>query len=123
MPTSFFGRTRSSAAAASVARKQAVPDAVSQLKVNTAAYGAAPGVTGGMRVIMLCRPGTKRPFMTVGLFGNEAGNIAWVCRSIGFLTTGAPTGRTNSTSRGYGGHAMKIAAAECRFGVAATGRS
>src|SRR3989442_7776668 len=108
MPTSFFGRTRSSAAAASVARKQAVPDAVSQLKVNTAAYGAAPGVTGGMRVIMLCRPGTKRPFMTGGLFCNEAGNIALGCRSIAVFNTGAATAKTNSTSQRDCDHGLKI---------------
>src|SRR3989442_14035649 len=111
MPTSFFGRTRSSAAAASVARKQAVPDAVSQLKVNTAAYGAAPGVTGGMRVVMLCRPGTKRPVMTGGVFGNEAGHISWGCRLVAFLTTGAPTARTNRTRRRDSDTALKIRAA------------
>ena len=39
MSTNFAGRTPRSRAATIVAMKHADPDAVSQLKVNTAAYG------------------------------------------------------------------------------------
>src|SRR5262252_2316299 len=112
MPASFDGPTRRTAAAASVAMKQAVPEAVSQLNVNTAAYGDAAGVTGGMRVIALCRPGTNNPFITVGLFGNIDGSIACVRTSIAFLIDGAPTARTKTTSSRYGDHAVKISPAE-----------
>src|SRR5919202_3712414 len=111
MPASLRGPTRSRAAAASVARKQAVPDAVSQLKVNTAAYGDAVGVTGGTRVIRLCRPGTNNPFITVGLFGSDAGSMACVRASIAFLIDGAPTASTNKTSSKYGDQAIKISPA------------
>src|SRR5262245_56953488 len=118
MPTTCFGGTRSSAAAASVARKHAVPDAVSQLKVKTAAYGASLGVTGGMRMIALCRPGTNSPIITAGLLYCEAGSIACVCASIAFFTDGAPTTKTKMTSRRYGDHAIMICAGVC-FAVAA----
>ena len=98
MPASRFGRTPSSAAATSVARKHAVPDAVSQLNVKTAAYCDSFGVTGGTLVIRLCRPGTNRPFMTVGLLGNDPGSHACVRASNAFLIVGAPHARTKATS-------------------------
>src|SRR5438105_4339352 len=121
MPISCRGRTRRNAAAASVARKHAVPDAVSQLNVNTAAYGDADGVTGGIRVIALCSPGTNRPFMTVGLYGMSDGSMAWVRASIAFLIAGAPTASTNRTSSRYGDQATKISRPVYRPGVRAIG--
>src|SRR5262245_33589891 len=98
MPTSFDGLTRRKSAATSVARKHDVPDAVSQLNVNTAAYGAGAGVTGGIRVIALCRPGTFRPFNTVALFGSDGDSTLWVHLSIAPLMDGSPHARTKTTS-------------------------
>ncbi len=56
-----------------VARKHAVPEALSQLNANTAGYGNTAFVTGGTRVIMLCNPGTVRPFSAATL-GRKAGS-------------------------------------------------
>src|ERR1043166_10140379 len=101
MPSSFDGPTRRNSAATSVAMKHAVPDAVSQLNVNTAAYGDSVGVTGGGRRIKLCRPGTKMPFITVALF-HDAGSSVCVRASIEFLIAGAPTRSTETTRSRYG---------------------
>src|SRR5437879_11260988 len=98
MAASRRGATRSRPAETRVARKHAGPDAVSQLNVNTAAYGDSFGVTGGTLVIRLCRPGTNSPFMTVGLLGNTPGSHACVRASNAFLIVGAPHARTKATS-------------------------
>ena len=45
-------------AARSAATNVAVPALASQLNTNTAAYGEFVGVTGGVRVMALCRNGT-----------------------------------------------------------------
>ena len=47
------GGTRNTSAVTRIARKQAVPDAASQLSSYSAGYGAGEVTTGGMRVIML----------------------------------------------------------------------
>src|SRR5262245_45675471 len=72
------GFTRSRMAAAMAARKHDVPDALSQLSVNTAPYGAGFGVTGGILSIRLCRPGTLIPLRTPGLIGRNPGSSAFV---------------------------------------------
>src|ERR1700687_45843 len=42
----------------------AVPEAASQFRLKTAAYGDTFAVTGGMRAIWLCRPGQGIAFVT-----------------------------------------------------------
>src|SRR3970040_1860011 len=106
MPTSCLGLTPSSRPAAIVARKHDVPDALSQLSVNTAPYGAGAVVTGGVRVIKLCRAGTFSPFSTLAFVGRNAGSKPLVQRSIAALVDGSPHARTNTTSSAYGSHAM-----------------
>src|SRR5918994_854649 len=102
MPTNCRGFTRSTSAAAIVARKQAVPDALSQFSVKTAAYGAGAGVTGGTRVIALCSPVTITPFSPVGAFGRKDGIAPLVHVSSASLIDGSPHARTNITSNKYG---------------------
>src|SRR5579871_217019 len=106
------GPTRRTMADRIVAMKQAVPDAVSQFKVKTAAYGASLGVTGGMRRMRLWSPGTRIPFITVGL-RHDAGRSALVRASIAFLIVGWPASSTQTTSRRYGDQARKISPPEC----------
>src|SRR5690349_15892285 len=98
MLASFAGPTRRNSAAARIAMKHAVPDALSQLNVNTAAYGAGLAVTGGMRVIALCRPGTLRPFNTVALLIETDAISSLVQRSMPALIDGWPTASTAITS-------------------------
>src|SRR5437870_6669812 len=50
-----FNPTRTAAMIA--ANRQAVPDAASQLKLNTAPYPEAFATTGGIRWTRLCKPG------------------------------------------------------------------
>ena len=86
MPAKRLGPTRRNAAAATVARKHAVPEALSQLKAYTAAYGAGALVTGGTRMIMLCRPGTFSPFSAVAFRGRNDGISPLVNWSMPRLT-------------------------------------
>src|SRR5262245_9440687 len=95
---SFRGETRRHNADARIASRQAVPDALSQLNVNTAAYGGGLAVTGGTRVITLCRPGTFRPFSTVALFIERSGSMLCVHASIRDLIDGSPHASTKTTS-------------------------
>src|SRR4051794_8702253 len=88
------GRMPSSSAAVSVASRQAVPEALSQLNVNTAPYGDGDGVTGGTRWIMLCNPGTFRPFSVDALIGKDEGRTLFVQVSIAFLMSGSPQAST-----------------------------
>ena len=81
-----------------VARKQAVPDALSQFHVNTAAYGAGCVTTGGTRVIWLCSPGTSSPFKPVAAVGTASGRMPCVHRSSTAFTAGSPHASTNTTS-------------------------
>src|SRR6185369_14554700 len=112
------GETRSRNDAAMAAKKQAVPVALSQFHSNTAAYGAGCGVTGGTRVIMLCRPGTSRPFNSVPLFGIEAGRRLSVQRLSASFTGGAPHARTHTTRNRYGSHAVNTSPADRDRGAA-----
>ena len=70
---------------------------------------------------MLCSPGTKSPFITVGLFGSTDGRSACVRASIAFLIAGAPTASTQRTSSRYGDQATRISPAECVRSAARTG--
>src|SRR4029079_6884666 len=99
MPTNRDGLTRRKIAATIVAKKHDVPDAVSQLNVKTAPYGDGRGVTGGTRVMRLCRPGTFRPLTTPAFFGSAAGSRSFVHRSSPLLIDGAPHASTKPTSR------------------------
>src|SRR3954462_11205607 len=96
-----------------MARKHALPDAVSQLKVKTAAYGEGALVTGGTRIIRLCRAGTLMPLSTVVLFGRNEGIRPFVQRSSAPLIDGSPHASTNTTSSRYGAQAMTISPAVC----------
>src|SRR4051794_3321682 len=108
MRKNWRGRTRSTNAVAIVARKQAVPDAVSQFRVNGAAYGAGRGVTGGIRVIALWSPGTLIPLSVVALSGRNDGITPLVHRSMAALIAGAPKNSTKMTRSRYGDQARKI---------------
>src|SRR5471032_3186582 len=104
MRASLAGRTPSSTADTSVASRHAVPDALSQFNVKTAAYGAGFKVTGGMRMIRLCRPGTLSPFRPLEAFGRNDGMAPCVHVSIAVLIADSPHARTNTTSNRYGVH-------------------
>src|SRR5438105_3700596 len=99
------GPTPSRIAATIVARKHAVPDALSQLNAKTAGYGAGTRVTGGTRVIRLWSIGTLMPFNAVALRGRNDGMMPLVKRSSAPFTVTAPQARTNATSSMYGIHA------------------
>src|SRR5262245_42701882 len=100
MPTNFAGRTPNRRAATIVARKHDVPDALNQLNVNTAGYGAGAFVTGGMRTIWLCSPGTSKPFSAgAAAVDIPAGINACVKRFNRTATAGWPHDKTNTTSR------------------------
>src|SRR5262245_10747339 len=107
MPTNWRGLTRSTIAAAIVASRHAVPDALSQFISKSAAYGAGFGTTGGTCVIMLCRPGTSRRFGNVACSGSASGHNVWVHALILALVPGSPQIRTKITSNKYGDHARK----------------
>src|SRR3954466_2998471 len=94
MRKNWRGRTRSTNAVAIVARKQAVPDAVSQFRVNGAAYGAGRGVTGGIRVLQPGSPGTLIPLSVVALSGRNDGITPLVHRCMRPLIAGAPKNST-----------------------------
>src|ERR1035437_5158001 len=81
------------AAAMREAHMQEVPDAESQLKLNTAAYFAGARTTGRMRRISLCRPGQ----------GN-----ATEARLRMAVNGGYPQARTKMTSKAYGIQASPI---------------
>src|SRR4051812_17059987 len=118
------GPTPSISAATIVAKKQAVPDALNQLKANTAGYGAGALVTGGTRVIMLCRPGTRMPFKAgAGALGNQSGSTLLLNRSRYNLIAGSPQTSTNTTSNKYGIHATNTWAPECACGTLLAGFS
>src|SRR4051812_28762047 len=108
------GETRRMSAVSTDAMKHAVPAALSQLNSNTAAYGAGFGVTGGMRVIALCSPGTSRPFNTVPLFATNAGRRLSLNRLRLALIDGAPHTTTHPTSNIYGSQPINTSAAERR---------
>src|SRR5262245_21582980 len=111
MPTICFGLTPRNKAVTSVARKHAVPDALSQLNVKTAAYGAGRPVTGGIRVIALCSQGTLMP-LTAAFFQGAAGSSEFVHASMRALIDGSPHASTKTTSIRYGSQAMKSSPAE-----------
>src|SRR5690349_13343595 len=100
-----IGRRRKSSAAAIVARKHALPDALSQLSVYTAPYGAGEPVTGGTRSMALCNPGIRMPFNPVADRGTNAGSRLFVKRSNAALIGGSPHTSTNATNSRYGSHA------------------
>ena len=58
----------------------------------------ASAVTGGMRVMALCSPGTMIPFSPVGAWGSHAGITPCVQRSMSALISGSPHVSTNTTS-------------------------
>ena len=107
------GPTPSSSAAAIVARKHAVPDALSQLNANTAGYGAGVLVTGGTRMIRLCNPGTFSPFSAVAFLGSQVGSRPLLNLSSHSFTAGSPHASTKPTSNRYGIQAMNTSAPEC----------
>src|SRR3954471_21068951 len=117
------GPTPSTSAAAIVARKHDVPDALSQFHSNTAAYGVGAATTGGTRWMMLCRPGTSRPFNSVALCGTLAGSRLFVNRVSAVLNGTMPHTRTNDTSRRYGSHATNTAPAEWGWVACVSGLS
>src|ERR1043165_7321830 len=100
--------------------KHAVPDALNQLNVKTAPYGVGLPVTGGMRVIALCRPGTLRPLTVEAFFKDHDPISEFVHLSIAALIVGWPAMSTAATSSMYGSHAASSSPAECRFIVAVT---
>src|SRR6185436_19557467 len=65
-PTKRLTLTPVNSAARNAARNVAVPALASQLNTNTAAYGAFAVVTGGVRMMALCRSGTL--MRSVGVF-------------------------------------------------------
>src|SRR5262245_8037941 len=105
------------------AARHAVPAALSQFSSKTAGYGDGFAVTGGMRMMALCSPGTSRPFRTVGLFGRNAGQRLSVQRFIAALIVGAPNTRTHTTSIRYGDHAANSSRAGWRRTAAVIGVS
>src|SRR5204862_7881089 len=104
------------------ANRHAVPDAVSQFHAKTAAYGAGAGVTGGTRVIRLCRPGTLMPLRAVAC-DRKAGKKRSLNLSSAALTDGSPPASTKTTSSKYGIQAMTISLALCCTGAASIGLS
>src|SRR5450631_1160050 len=91
------GRMSEKAAASNDANMQDVPDADSQLKLNTAAYFAGARTTGGMRRIWLCRPGQ----------GKEIDARLRIAAKAGY-----PQASTNSTRNAYGIQASQISRVE-----------
>src|ERR1044071_9931869 len=113
MPANFRGPTPRNIAAAIVARKHAVPEAVSQFHSNKAAYGVFLGTTGGTCVIRLCRPGTPMRFKRAAGGGCVAGGARTESGRYGSVQTltralmlGAPNVKTEMTKSTYGSHAM-----------------
>src|SRR4030095_5662505 len=106
MPEKRLGPTRRHAAAATVARKDAVPEALNQLNAYTAGYGAGALVPGGTRVIRLCSPGTFSPLSAVAFRGRNDGSSPSVNRSMARFTGTCPHTSTNTTSSRYGDQAI-----------------
>src|SRR5262245_57931164 len=114
MPANLRGPTPRNNAAAIVAMKHAVPEAVSQFSSKSAPYGVFAGTTGGTWVIMLCSPGTLIRFNRATGVGrgvrsarNESGRKPSDHVLILALMFGSPTVNTQITSSRYGSHAMK----------------
>ena len=72
------GLMRRTMAVASIARKQAVPDALSQFISKSAAYCVGCLATGGICVMTLCSPGTMSRLSPVGASGSQPGWSACV---------------------------------------------
>src|ERR1043166_8107764 len=106
--------------------KQALPDALSQLSSNGAAYGAGAFVTGGICVIWLWRPGTIRRIALRGVSGS-VGHDEGMNPSAKWLIFGlidaAPTSSTQTTSSRYGLHARNNSPPLCFFSVSDAGLS
>src|ERR1044071_6772255 len=102
------------------ANRHAVPDAVSQFHAKTAAYGAGAGVTGGTRVIRLCRPGTLMPLRAVAC-GKKLGKNRSLNLSSTALIDGSPHASTKTTSSRYGIQAMNTSPGLCCTAAAVIG--